>query len=518
MTTLLTLVTPIKSVIGWGVDITFNLLFKIRFILIILITVGIGAGLGFLLASSREVVELTLSILTIFLAFLLVVRHPLNGLLSLFILMPFIEQWVEIPMGAGLPDLSFSRFTIAFLAVFMLARAAIGQFKFVTPIGIIEFCIIATTLGVISVAPLSIKPNQTIVVGISRHLTPLIMYFFAKNLVRDKKDLDKVFWAIAIFGFLAAVYAVYEVSTGHILFVSKDTDVSSLRTEFAGDIYLIRGLLGLAANFGRTFLSSIPVTFYLLFENKRPESKVILAGMVVVQFVAMFLTHNRTSWLALMIALFVLQLFYPQFRKLYLVIVFVAAIVLAATWEQVNQSAIVEERLNTDSEEAESFNGRTPRWQAAFNMWKAKPIRGWGYGHFDLVSGRYRTDGSRKNLKSFENDFLRVLVGTGLVGFLPYLIFMVMPLIKSIGLFFRARAPDWTGFIKPESIAVYWVVLFGFAVGSYTQVVTQPITKIYPFAIAGAVIGTHEYWLRRPKPKQRTTLELDPKFIKVRET
>jgi O-antigen ligase len=210
----------------------------------------------------------------------------------------------------------------------------------------------------------------------------------------------------------------------------------------------------------------------------------------------MFLTYNRTSWIALMVGLFLLQLFYPQFRKVYFTMVIVAAIVLAVTWEQVNESAVVNERINSDHS---TLDSREARWQAGYNMWKVKPLRGWGFDAFGEQSGRFRSDGGRANWGSPENDFIYIMVGSGLIGLLPYLVFLIAPLIDSLRLFFvRMRAPDWSGFIKAETIAIYWVTIICFVIGSYTQIQNIAIVKMIPFALAGAIIGTHHHWLRRP--------------------
>jgi O-antigen ligase len=393
---------------------------------------------------------------------------------------------------------------MAFLSVFLLARAAISKFRF-APISLADFSIVATFLGVMSAALWSVNSREVIQWSISLYLTPLIMYFFAKNLVQDKETLHKVLLAVTLFGFAAALYAIYEQTTGHILFLPKGQSAEGLRTSYTENLRQIRGLLGKPGEFGRVFTASIPVTFYLFFESKAIKGKLLLVGMLVIQAYGIFLTYNRTSWYALLFSLFILQLFYPQFRKMFFIIVFVAVVALWATWDQVNESAVVEERLN---EKTENFNGRTPRWEAGMNMWKAKPIRGWGFGWYQRESGRFRTDGDPRNFRSIESDYLHILVGSGLIGFVPYLLFLVVPLINSLRLFFRARAPDWPGSVKPETIAVYWCIIISFAMGSYTQILTQPIVKMLLAITAGAIVGSHEYLLYRSKTKVSSIAEL----------
>jgi O-antigen ligase len=208
---------------------------------------------------------------------------------------------------------------------------------------------------------------------------------------------------------------------------------------------------------------------------------------------------SRTPWYALLIALFVMQFFYPQFRKVFIVISIVAAIVIWVTWDQVTESQMAA-RVN---DKVSTMENREMRWQAGYKMWKVKPIRGWGFGQYGKHSGRFRT-GSRANYGAVENDYLYLLVASGLIGFLPYAIFLLAPLVNSLRLFFRARAPDWPGFIEPGTIVTYWGVFLCLAITSYTALQTHSLIKMCTFAVAGGVIGTHEYLLRSSKDRKRS--------------
>jgi O-antigen ligase len=486
----------VKSISRQSLDI----LIKFRLVLIGISIVVLGILLGCLL-NSPETGELAVSIVVLFILLIIIINNPLHGVLLWLFFTPFLETWINIPMGAGIPDLEFSRFIAAFLAIFMLARAATGKSRFARA-GLAEVCIVATAFGIAVAAPLSKDPNETLQSALTMYFIPLALYFFAKNLVQNKDDLHKLLLVIAIFGLVAASYAVYENSTGNILFLAKGREDKTY-TQYSENLRLLRGLLGRSGNFGRVLDSTIPITLYLFFEKKTASRKILLMGMLSIQGFGMFLTYNRTSWYALLISLSILQFFYPQFRKVYFVIVLVAAIALWATWDQVNESAVVQERVN---EKTQDFNGRSARWEAGLNMWEAKPIRGWGFGRYQEESGRFRTDGTHRNFEAIENDYLHILVGSGVLGFLPYLLFLLIPLVNSLRLFFRARAPDWSGFIKPETIAIYWTVILSFAITSYTQVQEQLIVKMLPFAITGAVVGSHEFLLRRSKAEKRPLL------------
>ena len=482
----------LKSVTMQGLDT----LVKLRFALIGIITVGLGILFGYLI-DSPEAGELIISIVVVVIVLAIIINKPLNGMLVWLFFAVFLETWVNIPLGAGIPDLSFSRFTIAFLAIFMLARAAIGKFRF-APIGLAEICILAAPIGIMIAAPLSVHPKGVIQEAISLHFTPLVMYFFAKNLVKNEGDLHKVFWTIAILGFVSGVYAAYEHATGNILFVAKGKEIGKLFRNESG-IRIIRGLWGSTGIMGRALAAAIPVTFYLFLERKRTDiCKILLAGMLVAQFYGIYIAMARAPWYSLLLALFIMQFFYPQFRKVFVVIALVTAVVLWTTWDQVSES----DAANRVNDKVSTLEKRDARWQAGYNMWRAKPIRGWGFDRYERESGRFRTDGESKNFTAIENDYLYILVGSGLVGFLPYLTFLLAPLVNSMRLFFRARAPDWSGFIKPETIVIYWAVILCLAITSYSAKPARSDVKLMTFAVAGAVVGTHELSLRGLKTKK----------------
>jgi O-antigen ligase len=476
----------LKPIATQGVVTLFNL----RKYMIGLVVVGLGAGLGYLLNS--PVAFTTVSVLIILSTLLIAAYRPFYAVLIWLALDSFVETWVKIPMGRGIPDLSFSRFLIAFLVAFLLARGAIGKFRFAR-LNLTDLCIIAAPLGIMASAPLIKDSKGVILYAIAFHLTPMMIYFFAKNLVRSQNDLNKLLWVITLLGVVSAAYGIYELTTGHVLFVAQTEDVNNRLAGYTASLKLIRGYVG-SANIGRILTYSIPISFYLFFETKNLSRKGLLIGLLAIQAYGIFLTYNRTSWYALLISLALIQFFYPQFRKAFWVIAIVVGVVLFITKDQVNESTVVQDRINS---KVSTLEGRQGNWDAGYRMWQARPLQGWGFGQYELKSGQFRTDGKNENFSAIENDYLHILVATGLIGFLPVVIFQLVPLVNSIPLFFKARASPWPGFIKWETIIIFWAIMVSFVLGSYTQVQTQAIVKMIPFAVAGAVIGSHEYLLRR---------------------
>ena len=405
-------------------------------------------------------------------------------------------------MGAGIPDLSFSRFLIAFMGIAMLARAAVGKGP-IKRIGWVEVFVVATTAGVMAAAPISIFPNTKGVIQMSLawHLQPLLGYFFAKNLIKNHDDLSRLFFTIGLLGFVSGAAAAYEHATGNVLFVPNGQSLTDLDLYRSQGIRMIRSIWGSTGTMGRILVMSIPPTIYLYFEtsNRRAGSfhvpKPLVSLMLFAQFYGSVVAMSRTPWFASLASLFVMQIIYPKFRRAFLVILCIAAVLLVATWDQVAESQVAT-RVEDDNS---TLEGRQARWASGLSMWQVKPVRGWGFGRFAQESGRYRTDGSLTNFSAIENDYLFILVGAGLLGLVPYLATLILPLLSSFFLLLRARSPNWKGFVEKEAVAVYWAVLICYAIGSYTASLSSSSLKLILFAIAGAVIGTHEQLLKKRK-------------------
>jgi len=288
-------------------------------------------------------------------------------------------------------------------------------------------------------------------------------------------------------------------------------------------IRLIVGIWGSAGSMGRVLAMCLPVTLYLFLENNaRPMRKLLLAGMLAIQAYSIVICMTRAPWISLLIALFVIQFFDKRFRRLFIIIAVVGAIILGLTWDRVTQSTVAA-RINDDTS---TYEGRQERWKTGLNMWLVRPIRGWGFGRFEREAWRFRAGESNVRLSAPENDYLVVVIGSGLLGLLPYLGMLLIPLWYGLRLIAKAKAhPDrfrgaprhkpGTGFVKVETVAVACAVIICYLVYSFSAANVIAGTKLILFALCGAVIGSHEHLLGRTwadtrpgNPKE--TLPTDP--------
>lgn len=474
-----------------------NTLLTLRKPLLALLAVVLGGGIGLLAVGYGETVEVTTSLLVILLFGLLTLSAPFYGFLVWLFGATLLDSRVELPLGVGLPDLSFNRFAILFLALTLILPVVTGRTRLLHT-GLIDLCILLTPLGFALAARLSPQPITVVQTALSLYLIPMSAYFFAKHLIRDRERLHQMLWIIVAFGIFAGAYALYEALTGHVLFPAREQEVQRF---YRGEtnLRLIVGLIGSTGGMGRVLTTTLLVTSYLFMESRHGLLKPWLLAGALLQFGGLLVTFSRTPLLALLAGLFLLQFVYPRLRLVLIIGSLFVALNLAVNWQQLQATEVAQSRLDGASD----YLDRTARWRAGVNMWLERPLLGWGVGHYATVSGQYRTDASNRNFDAVENDFLYLLVSAGLVGFLPYALFLLMPFVKSLLIFGRSYSRAWLSFIQGRTVVLYWAVFLCFLIGSFTARNVEPIVTLLPFAITGAIIGSQEAMLTPRRAQQK---------------
>jgi len=202
-------------------------------------------------------------------------------------------------------------------------------------------------------------------------------------------------------------------------------------------------------NYGFLFSSFALYPIILLVEEKGPKKfwQFIIVGMV---YASIIINTSRSSWVALLIGIGVLLLFLWGFKKIRLnaiigvsaFIVFVVLVGLLSTpnlLSVINPNSPIVQRFESFSsiEEDLSYTTRQFLVRKAVAQFKSSPIFGIGVERGRFVFMEVEIPESIKNEKSLlakplneHNSYIQVLAETGLVGVIPFSIFLLL-------LFFR---------------------------------------------------------------------------------
>lgn len=381
-------------------------------ILMVLLTLGLGVGLGFVMMTPANFI--LASIVAVIFYLIIIAAAPLKGVALWLILFPFAETTVNISLGEGIPDLSPTRFTIAFLIAILLGEAATGQRRF-PRLTKLDFACFLFVIGIAISAFSSFDPVGAFKAILDLTIVPVLAYYVVKNLVHDKKDLDLFFNALFIIALYSCFFIFYEWATGQVLLYQGDG-----ATIYADSgIRIVRSLWGGPHIYSSIFAMVIPLTFYRIIKADDGLWRVIYSVLLIVFLLALVLTFKRAGWISSLVSFIVIFPFFPAFRKVFLVLLVLISVSLYVFRDQLNKMEGVEQRVSGNVETA---NGRTDRWQVAMDLWKEKPITGHGFRNFDKLSG----------MEAVENYYLHLLVSGGLIAFLPFVAITVLTISESI--------------------------------------------------------------------------------------
>jgi O-antigen ligase len=417
----------------------------------------------------------------------LAIANPLYGLVIAIIVYPLTYDTV-IELGRGIPNLNEDRLVVFFVTALMFFQTTTGIRK-------LRYANISVNLAAFFflVAYYASFHNwewtlsNQLLFLFTRWLFPFIIYFLFSNLVVNEREIDVILNLLLIVGIYSAIYMIYENVTGNVLFQFDEYHKS-----FYADssLRITRGIYGTTTTFGNIYNLLIPVDLYYLLKTRSPGKKAWYLLAFGLLLVGVFLTYKRSVWLAILLNLLVIQLFYPRFRKLFIIILFVAALAMAPSWDQIMSSEVVTVRI-TETDDWEDANNRTQRWEAGMEFWRRNPIFGGGFRCY--LDGPYMQT---------ENLYIHLLASGGLLLFVPFITILLIILGNSIQIFRQARENERL-FVDRNLIPVFWGAFSAYFFMAYfgSGVEGHPMSNYILFTLMGTLVGSQVPLLVKTKKR-----------------
>ncbi|TAK03481.1 MAG: O-antigen ligase domain-containing protein, partial [Candidatus Manganitrophaceae bacterium] len=167
--------------------------------------------------------------------------------------------------------------------------------------------------------------------------------------------------------------------------------------------------------------------------SRRPLEKGISIFLIVLGFLATFMTLSRGTWAGVMVTF----LLWGAYRNWKLIAggltVLVVSVFLFGPNSIAERAGLLEKQIGTAS-------GRTPIWEVALGQIMERPLLGYGYGPGTFTAvyeeGRTHQPGEESNVPHEHNLFISLLIQNGVVGLSLYLWFfgvMVFNVFRMIG-------------------------------------------------------------------------------------
>jgi O-antigen ligase len=172
--------------------------------------------------------------------------------------------------------------------------------------------------------------------------------------------------------------------------------------------------------------------------------KLVVAGIAALMAASIFLSGSRGGMAAFVAQIVVLGVLLVRkrdggWRQPLMLGLFLAVVIVFLVW--MGGNALTQRLISIHSEAREEINGglRLSIDRDCLRMLVKKPLLGWGLGAFPIVYPEFRSFYTSFFVNQAHNDYLQLLVETGLAGFSIAVWFLVLVFRRAAG-----KLKNWT--------------------------------------------------------------------------
>jgi O-antigen ligase len=225
-----------------------------------------------------------------------------------------------------------------------------------------------------------------------------------------------------------------------------------------------------------TTYATILILCLVLFLNTETKFKRLLWGCLTAFFsVTLYFSYSRAGWIGIVVGLIIIGVM--RHRKLLLAMPVLLVLVIT-------QIPGISQRFSDISidmlgyGDSSTLAQRITYWEAAIQVYQTHPYLGVGYGADGFRVGEY----FNKDNPTIHNDYLTVLVGTGLIGFVMFILWFGQWAIEILKVYQRSEFE----YDKAIAFAVFAFFLTSLVV-RLTDNLLQTTDDMYPLAALVAV-------------------------------
>lgn len=314
------------------------------------------------------------------------------------------------------------------------------------------------------------------------YLTPLIVYWAAKQAPWNERASGLVQASITIFGFYLAFTAICEITQQWSLVWPAYIADPSVGLHFGR----ARGPMVHGVSFGH-YMSVCLLAGVVWFESLGKWGRVAVGLVLPLYAAGVFFSYTRSAWIgaALGLCTVLLLTLHGRTRNIVLGGMVVAGLLVGAT----QMDKIVGfQREQSAVDTADSANLRVSFAYVSWLMFQDRPLFGFGFGRFPVDKLPYLDDRSTDlNLEALRpyvhhNTFLSILVDTGLVGLTLFLAMLAYWMLNAWHTVRTADVPPWA---RRQAVLVLGAVPVYAAQLLFHELSYTPIDNSLVFFLAG---------------------------------
>jgi len=184
--------------------------------------------------------------------------------------------------------------------------------------------------------------------------------------------------------------------------------------------------------------------------------QVLVWGSWILVTIALILSYTRAAWISVILSLGVLMLVIFKIRLKYVLLIAIAGIFYLTGQRiaiihkmeknrQVSSASLSEHvksisNITTDESNLERLN----RWNAAFRMFRERPVFGWGPGTYMFKYAPYQRSADKTSISTdfgdmgnAHSEYIGPLVESGIPGTLSFLLICIFSLVTGFNVYYK---------------------------------------------------------------------------------
>lgn len=275
--------------------------------------------------------------------------------------------------------------------------------------------VVAVQLG----AALSAYQHVTMVKALG-YAALVAICFLATQLLQDGTPLRRFMFVLAVFGFLLAVFAIVQdlAGNGKLYWVRQPRHAFSIFGPYVNKNHYA-GLMNMLT----------PVAIMFALSRAYSLERRVLAGFAgVIMATSVFLSLSRGGMVAFLVQMMFLAWLLSRggLSRRGWIALLVVVLLLGSFIVWLGSSQLLDRVASLSSPLDAEVNGARLRiLQDGLHMFAERPLLGWGLGTFPEVYPQFRSFFIGSFVNEAHNDYLQMLVETGLAGFAALLWFLI---------------------------------------------------------------------------------------------
>lgn len=473
--------------------------------------VGLAVGVGLWLVGAltqrgwERIVATVVQGFTVVLTFL----APLAGFLFWLTLAPFAPFWnFDLPMGAGVPDLSLVRTGTFVVGVVLLAELAARK-RSLPPLGWTEVGMGIFLIGMLQATRMALKGMvPAMQTAFDAYVIPLSAYFFARIMVNNEQRLQQVLNVLLVVGAYVAFLALGESVGGKVWFYPWGRSML-----YIGTLRRVTALFGNPVYHAMILTAVLPVAIYRLVRSRHWWESLGYFMYIAGVLLAIVFLYSRAGYLAAFLVMLVMAVRFPRWRRIFVVGVLAGALLMGVFWTRFTQTELYRYRLSYQG----SLEARVRTTDVALQLWRESPWWGIGYPNYGPIALQrgYFVKYDDKWIPVPHNTFVGILAQAGvfaLAGYVGMLLGMVRELTRRYGQLWREvegrRAGLWRSTLgvgtHRDAVSGWAVVALAVLVGYITIISTidadpAQYSNLIFYTLMGSILGfmAHTHWQTR---------------------